>query len=126
MTLFSFFCSIIFRTLAISSVTILDLRSVIYACKSFYVSWHPFPIDDMILRKDSNESNRLISNFKFGSKTSNHSLRSHIEVHHQELYLRLAKEKGWKVMLPGVLRRARAQVQAAANESDHLDDEQDP
>jgi len=56
MTLFSFFCSIIFRTLAISSVTILDLRSVIYACKSFYVSWHPFPIDDMILRKDSNEA----------------------------------------------------------------------
>jgi hypothetical protein len=52
--------------------------------------------------------------FEYSTKTSNTSLRPHIERHHLDLFLQLAKENGWKVLLPGLVSQARSEATSAA------------
>lgn len=51
----------------------------------------------------------------YSKTTSTTSLRPHLARHHADLYLRLAKERGWEVQLPGY--RSQAQSQAASDAS---------
>ncbi len=53
--------------------------------------------------------------FKYKKSTSTTSLRPHIERYHLDLYLQVAKEKGWKISLPGL--KSQAQSQAASDAS---------
>jgi hypothetical protein len=46
--------------------------------------------------------------YEFSANTSNTSLRPHIESQHFELYVQLAKMKGWKIRLPGLLSQLRS------------------
>ena len=55
--------------------------------------------------------------FKYSKNTSTTSLRPHIEKHHLQEYLRLYKEKGWKVLLPGLMSQARSQAASEASAS---------
>lgn len=48
--------------------------------------------------------------FKYSAGTSNTSLRPHIEREHLDLYLKVAKERSWKLSLPGLLSQARTQA----------------
>jgi hypothetical protein len=59
--------------------------------------------------------------YEYSLKTLTTSLRPHIEKHHLELYLTLAKEKGWKIQLPGLVSQAQSQ---ATNEAAMLQVEQ--
>jgi hypothetical protein len=52
--------------------------------------------------------------YEYSPNTSNTSLRPHIQKHHLDLFLRLAKEKGWTIQLPGLVSQSRSQ---AANEA---------
>jgi hypothetical protein len=52
--------------------------------------------------------------YEYSLKTSNTSLRPHIERHHRELYMTLAKENRWQIMLPGLLLDAHSQAAGAA------------
>ena len=47
--------------------------------------------------------------WRYLKTTSTSSLRPHIERHHLDLYLRIAKEKGWEIALPGLKSQARSQ-----------------
>jgi hypothetical protein len=47
-------------------------------------------------------------------KTSNTTLRPHIEKQHLDLYMSLVKEKGWAIMLPTLVSQARSQTSRAA------------
>jgi len=49
---------------------------------------------------------------------SNTSLRPHIEKHHCELYLGLAKANGWKVLLLGLVSQAQSQATSVASASE--------
>jgi len=50
------------------------------------------------------------------------SLRPHIEKHHLQLFQQLAKEKGWKILLPGLVLEACSQVSAVGLTEDELPD----
>lgn len=50
--------------------------------------------------------------FIYSKKTSNSSLRPHLEKYHVDQYIRLANERGWKIMLPGLLSQAKSQSAA--------------
>lgn len=54
--------------------------------------------------------------FEYSTKTSNTSLRPHIERYHLDLFLQLAKEKEWKILLPGLVSQARSEATSAAAE----------
>jgi hypothetical protein len=49
----------------------------------------------------------------YSKNTSTSSLRPHIEKHHLELFKTLAQERGWRVLLPGLVSQARSQASAA-------------
>ena len=53
--------------------------------------------------------------WEYSKKMSTISLRPHIERHHLELFLRLAKEKSWKIQLPGLVSQARSQAASKAS-----------
>jgi hypothetical protein len=52
--------------------------------------------------------------YEYSKRTSNSSLRPHIEKYHRELFLSLAKEKGWTILLPGLVSEARSQAVSEA------------
>jgi hypothetical protein len=52
--------------------------------------------------------------WKYSLKTSNTSLRPHIEKHHTKLYLSLVKEHGWEIKLPGLVTQTQSQASGAA------------
>ena len=62
------------------------------------------------------EPDQWKSNIKFEylMKTSNTLLQPHIERHHLNLFLPLAKENGWKVLLPGLSSQARLEATSTA------------
>lgn len=79
--------------------------------------------DNIILRQakeadPSNWSSRI--RYEYSQKTSTTSLRPHIEKYHLELYLTLAKEKGWKILLPGLVSQARSN-EAATSQGERPD-----
>jgi hypothetical protein len=53
--------------------------------------------------------------FTYSKGTSTTSLRPHIEKYHLEEYERLAKEHGWKIMLPGLVSQARSAATATVS-----------
>jgi hypothetical protein len=53
----------------------------------------------------------------YSSKTSTTSLRPHIERYHLDIYSTLAKERGWRVLLPGLVSQAQSESAAAAQEA---------
>ena len=55
--------------------------------------------------------------FRYSKNTSTTSLRPHIERNHLETYLSIYKEKGWKVLLPGLMSQARSQAASEASAS---------
>lgn len=61
--------------------------------------------------KEADPSKWLSSTrYEYSQKTSTTSLRPHVEKYHLELYKTLAKQKGWKILLPGLLSQARSQA----------------
>lgn len=52
---------------------------------------------------------------EFSHTTSNTSLRPHIERNHLDIYLRVAKERGWTHELPGLKAQARSQAASDAS-----------
>ena len=50
----------------------------------------------------------------YSRKTSNSSLRPHLEKYHVDQYTTLAKERGWKILLPGLVSQAKSQSAAPA------------
>jgi hypothetical protein len=95
------------------------------------VSCHKFSslqFDNIILRnlkaKEANPSDLSLSMcYKYSPKMSMASLRPYIWKYHLELYLTLAKEKGWKI-LPGLISQTQSQVtnEAAAAQGEQPDD----
>lgn len=59
--------------------------------------------------------------YTYSIKTSNSSLRPHIEVNHLELYKKLAKERGWEISLPGLVSEARSAAATAVTVSGQRD-----
>jgi len=55
--------------------------------------------------------------YEYSQKTSTTSLRPHIEKYHLEPYLILAKENGWKILLPRLISQARSQATNEATTS---------
>jgi hypothetical protein len=51
------------------------------------------------------------------------SLRPHLQRNHLELYMSLAKERGWEVKLPGLSSQAHSQAssQVAASQGEQVD-----
>lgn len=77
--------------------------------------------DNIILRKakEADPSKWPSSTrYEYSHTTSTTSLRPHIEKHHLELYLTLAKEKGWNILLPGLVSQARSQATTKAATSE--------
>lgn len=48
--------------------------------------------------------------------TSTTSLRPHIEKYHLEEYLALAKQRGWNILLPGLVSQANSAAEATASQ----------
>ena len=48
----------------------------------------------------------------YSKNTSTSSLRPHIEKYHLELFKTLAQERGWRILLPGLVSQARSQASA--------------
>jgi hypothetical protein len=74
--------------------------------------------------KEANPSNWLSSTrYKYLQKMLTMSLHPHIEKYHLELYLTLAKEKGWKILLPGLVSQAQSQAtnEAATSQGEQPD-----
>jgi hypothetical protein len=55
--------------------------------------------------------------YQYSIKTSTSSLRPHIEANHLELYKKLAKERGWEILLPGLVSQARSAAAGAGTVS---------
>ena len=53
--------------------------------------------------------------YQYSNKSSTTTLRPHIEKYHLELYLQLQKQRGWKILLPGLVSQARSQATSTAN-----------
>lgn len=69
--------------------------------------------DNIILReaREADPSNwPADKHYQYALTTSTTSLRPHIEKYHLELYKTLAKENGWKILLPGLVSQARSQA----------------
>jgi hypothetical protein len=83
-----------------------------FAGKFLYVLWATgcqFSVfSDNTLLRNANAGDAS-SLFSYSSKTANTTLRSHIEIHHLELYLNLAEERGWEVKLPRRVTQAQLQ-----------------
>jgi hypothetical protein len=82
--------------------------------------------DNIILRevKEADPSKWSSSiRYEYSNRTSTTSLRPHIEKFHLELYLTLAKENGWKILLPGLVSKARSQAtnEAATSQGERPD-----
>ena len=58
----------------------------------------------------------------YGTKTSNTSLRPHLEKVHFELYMQLKKDNGWKTQLPGQATEARSQATSGSNSAQGVQD----
>ena len=56
----------------------------------------------------------MTTNYTYVKTTSTSSLRHHLDNYHQDLYLRLAKERNWKNLLPSFASQAQSQ---GANEA---------
>lgn len=54
--------------------------------------------------------------YVYSKQTSTTSLRPHIEKYHLEEFRRLAKEHGWKILLPGLASQARSEANSTAQE----------
>lgn len=61
----------------------------------------------------------------YSKGTSTTSLRPHIEKYHLEEYKRLANERGWKIMLPGLVSQARSEAAASVPAADERRDDFD-
>ncbi len=61
--------------------------------------------------------------FVYSQKMSTTSLCPHIEKYHRDLFLSLAKERGWKMQLPGLQSQAQSQAasETAASQAGQLD-----
>jgi hypothetical protein len=73
--------------------------------------------DNTVLRetREANPANWPSNKqYEYSHKTSTSSLRPHIEKNHLELYLNLAKEEGWRILLPGLVSQARSQATSGA------------
>jgi hypothetical protein len=94
-----------------------------YASKFSYVlSSSKSTANNIILRKskEADPSKWLSSTkYEFSQKTSTTSLRPHIEKYHIKLFKALAEEKGWKILLPGLVSQARSQATNKAANSQH-------
>jgi hypothetical protein len=69
--------------------------------------------NNIILReaKEADSSMWISStHYEYLLKTSTSSLRPHIEKHHLKLYLTLAKEKEWKILLLELVSQAQLQT----------------
>jgi hypothetical protein len=65
--------------------------------------------------READPANWISKKYEYAEKTSNPNLRVHIENFHKEQFVRLAKERNWKVQLKGL--RSQAQSQAASEAS---------
>ena len=67
----------------------------------------------------------MTTNYTYAKTTSTSSLRRHLDNYHQDLYLRLAKERNWKNMLPSFASQARSQGanEASAGRRDEFTEE---
>jgi len=67
----------------------------------------------------------VTTNYTYAKTTSTSSLRRHLDNYHQDLYLRLAKERNWKNMLPSFASQARSQGanEASAGRRDEFTEE---
>jgi hypothetical protein len=78
--------------------------------------------DNIILRefKEADPSNWSSDvHYEYSKKTLTSSLRPHIKKHHLELFTTLAKEKEWKILLPGLVSQAQSQAASEAAASQH-------
>ena len=57
----------------------------------------------------------------YSKGTSTTSLRPHIEKYHLEEYKRLAKEHGWKILLPGLVSQAWSEATVPATPDERPD-----
>src|SRR6202042_589562 len=60
--------------------------------------------------------------YEYSPKTSTLSLRPHIEKYHLQLFQQLAKENGWKILLPGLVSQARSQASTVGSAQDEPPD----
>jgi hypothetical protein len=54
--------------------------------------------------------------YVYSKTTSTTSLRPHIEKYHLEQFKQLAKEHGWKILLPGLASQARSEAIVGAQQ----------
>lgn len=64
--------------------------------------------------KEADPDNFKVTKWVFSRTTLTSSLRPHIEKFHLNLFMKLAKERGWKIQLPGLVSQARSQASVAA------------
>jgi hypothetical protein len=80
--------------------------------------------DNLICRKiheDNPTSWPTGRHYIYLKETSNTLLRPHIEKYHLEEYKRLAKEHGWKILLPGLVSQAQSEASVAAASDERPD-----
>jgi hypothetical protein len=93
-------------------------KIVCSVCRQGFLCSH-----NIILREKAKEARRpnlSLRPYGYSQRTSNAILRSHIEQHHLEFYLTVAKEEGWNTRL---VQQAREQAtnEAAAAQGEQLD-----
>jgi hypothetical protein len=78
-----------------------------------HVNFPPFLAFQLsiILRKafKAHPNNLFLSTYSYSCGTANSNLHTHIEKHHHELYLALAEEQGWRILLPGLVTAAQGE-----------------
>jgi hypothetical protein len=80
-----------------------------------------FSSDECYRRLNEADPNWKAVKYVYSKKTSNSSLRPHIEGNHLELYKKLAKERGWEIFLPGLVSEARSASAATVTVSGRRD-----
>jgi len=78
-----------------------------------HVSFPPFLAFQLsiILRKasEAHPNNLFLLTYSYSCGTANSTLCVYIEKHHHKLYLALAEEQGWRILLPGLVAAAQGE-----------------
>lgn len=61
--------------------------------------------------------------YEYSGNSSTTTLRPHIEKYHLQVYLKMQKEHGWKILLPGLVSQAKSQAASATNSIQNLQEE---
>ena len=94
-------------------------------CRQVFLCSQFSEFDNLILRKAEvayPTNGPSSSRYEYSAKTGSQTLRSHIKRYHLELYLTLAKENEWKILLPGLEAQLQAANEAAAAQDEQPDD----